>query len=86
MPRAHLQRLDHRVLVNVDDVVGAPDEGVQPGADPVGVEDDEAPGDLDHDGKLPLHARQGQAIDACRDVSVDGALLGRHGIGHRFPP
>ena len=57
---------------DVDDVVGAPDEGIQPRADAVGVEDDEAPGDLDQDGELPLHAGQRQAVDARGDMAMNG--------------
>ena len=74
---ADLEGLDHGVLVDVDDVVGAPDEGIEPRADTVGVEDDEAPGDLDQDGEVPLHAGQRQAVDARRDVAVDGGRLQR---------
>lgn len=55
-PGADLKRLDHRVLVDVDDVHWPPDEWKQPCCDAVGVEDDEAPGGLDQQCQLPLHA------------------------------
>ena len=72
MPSADLEGLDHGVLDHVDDVIGTPDKGIEARADAVGVEDDEAPGNLDKDGEVPLHAGQGQAVDARGDMAVDG--------------
>ncbi len=66
-----LECLDHGVLVNVDDVGGAPDERVEARADAVSIEDDEAPGHLHQDREQPLHAGQRQAVDARGDMTMD---------------
>ena len=60
---ADLQRLDHGVLVDVDDVVRAPDERIKPRADAVGVEDDEAPGDSTR--MASCHCTRSAAGDRC---------------------
>ena len=83
--RAHLERLNHRVLVDIDDVVRTPDERKEPRADAIRVEYDEAPGHFDQNGELPLHPGQRQPIDTRSDVTVNDVLLCHRRIGHRSP-
>jgi len=73
-PETHLQSLDHRVLGDADQMVGAPDERIEPRADAVGVDDDEAPGDFHQDRQIPLHPGQRQAIDTSGDMTMHHGL------------